>query len=193
MDNFLGEIRLFSYVGQNVDHIINNTWMPCHGQLLSINQYQALYSLVGFQFGGDQKTNFNLPNLNGRTIIGSGRSPFSGTFYQTGNAGGAESVALTTANLPPHVHTVNANKQYDTLNPKLHFPGNVNIAGSSVTQANKNLGTVNLYIPVNKNALTTLNPATVSATGAGAAHENRMPFITQQYYIAYAGVYPPRP
>lgn len=193
MDNFLGEIRLFSYAGPNVDQIINNTWIPCHGQLLTINQYQALYSLIGFQFGGDQKTNFNLPNLNGRTIIGYGKSPFSGTVYQTGNAGGLEAVQLTTLNLPQHNHTINANEQYDSLNPKLHFPGNTNKPGSTVATANQNKGTVNLYIPINKTALTTLNPATIASTGAGVAHENRMPFITQQYYIAYVGVYPPKP
>lgn len=193
MDNFLGEIRLFSYVGSNIDKTINNIWMPCHGQLLIINQYQALYSLIGFQFGGDQRTNFNLPNLNGRTIIGSGKSPFSGTVYQTGNAGGLETVTLSTNNLPQHNHSINVNEQYDVLAPKLHYPGNTNTAGPNVLPANKNLGTVNLYIPDNKAALTTLNPTTVSAAGGGGGHENRMPFLCQQYYIAYQGIYPPRP
>lgn len=193
MDNFLGEIRLFSYVGSNVNKTIDNTWLPCHGQLLNINQYQALYTLIGFQFGGDKKTNFNLPNLNGRTIIGTGKSPFSGTTYQTGDAGGAENVVLTTSNLPQHTHTVNANEEYDTIVPISNFPANTNVAGSSVTPNNANLGTVNLYIPTNKNPLTNLNPETITEAGGGGGHENRMPFLCQQYYIAYQGIYPPRP
>uniref|UniRef100_UPI000648CAAE phage tail protein n=1 Tax=Alistipes sp. ZOR0009 TaxID=1339253 RepID=UPI000648CAAE len=74
MEAFLGEIRLFPY-----NRIPSaDGWMPCNGQQLTIQQYQALYSLISNQFGGDTRTYFNLPNLNGRVLLGYGRSPISG-------------------------------------------------------------------------------------------------------------------
>lgn len=90
------------------------TYTPAMGQLLSVNQYQALYAVLGNTFGGTYGTNFNLPDLRGRVVLGSGISQASGKNYPTGQKGGAETgtitgaITLTAANLPAHSHTLNA-------------------------------------------------------------------------------------
>lgn len=185
MDNYIAEIRMFPY-----NRIPTaEGWMPCNGQTLPIQQYAALYALIGVYYGGDGRTNFMLPNLNGRTVIGAGLSPISGTTYQIGRAGGSETVKLTTAQIPAHNHSVYMKNSYDTSLPGTNFIGNPNVPTSS-SQTKKNLYNSNLF---NNNAPNTcLNPQSVSANGGSQAHENRMPFVTMIYCIATQGVFPPR-
>ena len=84
-------------------------YLPANGQVLQINTYQALYSLVGNVFGGTaQAGTFGLPNLNGRTIMGTGLSPVSGTVYQRGQVVGSETVTLNATNIAPHTHPASA-------------------------------------------------------------------------------------
>lgn len=184
MDNFIAEIRIFPSTR------IPNGWLPCNGQTLLINQYQAVYALIGAAYGGDAKTNFLLPNLNGRVIVGQGVSSKSGQNYILGKTGGAESVVLTNATMPSHNHTINAASTYDLLVPKTNFPGNPNNPTAAVLAANLNKGNVKIYSPTVSTSA--LHPASVTNTGGGQPHENRMPFVALIYCIAVQGLFPPR-
>src|SRR5207247_5566025 len=99
---FLGEIKVISF------NFPPRGWTFCNGQLLPINQNQALFALLGTTFGGNGQTTFALPDLRGRTPLGQGQH-FAGSFYVQGQNGGAESVTLTTSQMPAHTHTVTVN------------------------------------------------------------------------------------
>lgn len=184
MDNFLAEIRIFPY------NRIPNGWMACNGQSLPIRQYQAVYSLISINYGGDGVNNFLLPNLNGRVMVGQGVSSKSGQNYIIGKTGGAEAVVLTNTTMPSHNHTINAATTYDLLVPKTNFPGNPNNPTAAVITANINKGNVKIYSPTV--STTALHPASVTNTGGGQPHENRMPFVALVYCIAVMGLYPQR-
>lgn len=182
MENYLGEIRLFPYM------VVPRGWAPCHGQLLPIAQNSALFSLLGVYYGGNGTTNFALPNLNGRTIVGTGNST-SGSSYNIGQSAGVENVTLTINTLPAHAHFVVANTSYDQGSPNTNFFGNANIPASP-TQPGKNTNTANLFAPAG-GPLVALAPS-ITPTGGGLPHENRMPYLALNYYIAIQGIYPSR-
>ncbi len=100
-DPFIGQITLFPY------NFAPEGWADCAGQLLPIQQYAALFSLLGTAYGGNGSTNFALPNLSGRVAVGQGQ-PAGGSNYGIGAAGGSETVALAQAALPAHSHALNA-------------------------------------------------------------------------------------
>ncbi|MBW8687415.1 phage tail protein [Chitinophaga rhizophila] len=182
MENYLGEIRLFPYTQ------IPRGWVPCNGQTLGIAQNQALFALLGVYYGGNGTTNFLLPNLNGRTIVGTGQST-SSTTYNIGQAGGAETVTLTTSNLAAHSHPLRANVSYDQGSPNTNFFGNANTP-TSPTQPAQNTGTVNLYAPAGT-GLVNMAPC-ITSTGNNLPHENRMPYLALIYCIATQGIFPSR-
>jgi microcystin-dependent protein len=184
MENYLGEIRLFPY------NRIPRGWLVCNGQILSMSQNQALYALIGTKFyGGDGKTTFAVPNLNGRVIVGTVDNSYSE--YTLGKTGGTESVTLTSDQLPAHDHTINANVSYDLALPSTNFLSNPNVQTSS-TQKQKNTGNVNLYTTENPTTPVNLAADSVANSNAAAPHENRMPFLTMVYCIASIGTWPPR-
>ena len=184
MENYLGEIRLFPY------NRIPNGWLACNGQTLPINQNQALYSLIGTKFaGGDGRTTFALPNLNGRIIVGTGIN--GSTTYELGETGGLENVTLTSNQLPAHNHTINVNVSYDLALPSTNFLGNPNVQTSS-TQKQKNTGNANLYTTVMPTNPVNLEADSVANTNAAVPHENRMPFLAMVYCIAKTGIWPTR-
>jgi Microcystin-dependent protein len=190
MEAYLGEIRLFPY-----DRIPSaDGWVPCNGQQYTIQQYQALYSLIGITFGGDAKTYFNIPNLNGRVLLGYGRSPLSGNIYNVGVSGGQESVTLDSKTIPPHNHNMMVRESYDTSLPGTNILGNACIP-TDPNQLKKNAANTASYVTTTPDPTkrTTLNAASISMEGNGQAHENRMPFVTMVYCIAVTGYYPPRP
>ena len=190
MEAYIGEIRLFPY-----DRIPSaDGWVPCNGQQLNIQQYQALYSLLQIQFGGDARTYFNLPNLNGRVLLGYGRSPFSGNTYLVGKSGGQEKVTLDSKAVPPHNHNMMVRDSYDTSLPGTNILGNACIP-TDPNQARKNAGNTLSFVSSTPDSSkrTALNAQSISVAGNGQAHENRMPFVTMVYCIATLGYYPPRP
>lgn len=129
----------------------SNTYVPAQGQQLALANYQALYSIVGVTFGGDGRTNFNLPNLNGRVVMGSGTTPGTSQTYRTGQYGGAASASFTLAanQAPAHTHTLNA----------LPSKGVLVTATSGNMAANTTL--------TGLTATTSLSGVTASASGAG--------------------------
>jgi microcystin-dependent protein len=140
----------------------------CNGQLLPINQNQALFSLLGTTFGGDGRQNFGLPNMQGRIPMHMGNS------HVLGERGGTETVTLTSSDVPTHSHFLQA-------------VGGANL--SKPTNAPMLAGG-GLAIFTAAAALTPLNAAVVNTVGGSQPHENRQPFLTLNWCIALQGIFP---
>ena len=172
---FIGEIRP---IGLNY---APRGWAFCNGQLLPINQNQALFSLLGTTYGGNGVQTFALPDLRSRVPVGTGQGPGLSP-YSLGQVGGVESVTLTTAQLPAHTHPVTGTMQAAELGDPSTPKGNFLAA-----DANAQFGTG----PAN----TTMGSAaqgTSGNTGGSQGHENRMPTLGLNYVIALQGLYPSR-
>ncbi|MGE5703060.1 MAG: phage tail protein [Clostridia bacterium] len=166
---FLGEIRLFS------GNFAPTGWAMCNGQILPINQNQALYSLLGTTYGGDGKTTFALPDLRGRVPMHFGDGPeFSAT---RGQAGGEETHVLTIPEMPAHLHQVNATASKATaVSPK----GNVWAARE------------NSYSYAQMDLPQLMQPAAISTAGQNSPHPNMQPYLVLNVIISLVGIYPPR-
>lgn len=158
---FLSEVRIMSFV------FAPKGWALCNGQLLPINQNQALFSLLGTTFGGDGRVNFALPDLRGRTPI------HVGSGHTLGERGGEQAHTLSIAELPTHTHVANATSAN----------GSTNIPTANVLAAANNLYTG----PSN---LTSLQPSTVTNVGGSQAHLNMQPFLALNFCIALQGIFP---
>ena len=164
MDPFIGEIRLVPF------NFAPRGWAICAGQLLPINQNQALFALLGTTYGGDGRTTFALPDLRGRIPIGAGQPP-AGSSYPLGATGGQETVELATRQLPGHAHAVHASSAASTTkNPATAFP-----AGGGAYAAERNVR---------------MKAAMIGRTGGGEGHENRQPYLSLNYIIALQGIFP---
>jgi len=160
-DPFLSEIRLMSFV------FAPKEWALCNGQLLPINQNQALFSLLGTTFGGDGRVNFALPDLRARTPIHVGGG------HTLGEKGGEQAHTLSIAELPTHTHVLNGS----------NTPAEIN------TPDNSYLATVNnAYAPAGN--LVALSAASVTSAGGSQAHLNMQPFLTLNFCIALIGIFP---
>jgi microcystin-dependent protein len=158
---FLSEVRIFSFV------FAPKGWALCNGQLLPINQNQALFSLLGTTFGGDGRVNFALPDLRGRVPI------HVGSGHTLGERGGEQAHTLSIAELPTHTHLVNA----------INATGDTPIATANLLAAGNNM-----YAPPTN--LTSLTPGTVTPIGGSQAHLNMQPFLTLSFGIALQGIFP---
>ncbi len=163
-DPFLGEIRSFSF------GLIPRGWLACQGQMLPVQQNQALYSLLGITYGGNGVTTFGLPDLRGRVPL-----HLSPT-YPLGAAGGEANHTLTVNELPTHTHAVQASGETATLIPPQGnvWPQSVDTYAASAPD-----------VPMGARA--------VSTAGGSQAHENMQPYLTISFCIAIQGIYPPRP
>jgi len=178
MDAFIGEIRLMGF------GFTAKGWLPCQGQLLPINQNQALFSLLGTTYGGNGQTTFGLPDLRGRAIVGMGQGPGLSS-YGPGQVGGAESVALTTAQMPGHAHLIVASLKADTGADGTDPAGAYPAAPGDATLPFAT-GTPNATL-----SSTTLTGSTANS-GNGTSHENRQPVLGLNYCIAVQGYFPSR-
>lgn len=167
MEPYLGEIRCFAF-GR-----IPTGWLSCQGQLLPINQNQALFSLLGTQFGGNGTTNFALPNLQGRAPV------HYSTSQPVGTQGGEENVTLTQSQMPSHNHLVNvsttAADQRSPLNNFLAMLSAPHMAYGPATNLTGMAGDI------------------VGMQGGSQPHNNMQPYTVLSYCIATQGVYPNRP
>jgi microcystin-dependent protein len=161
---FLAEIRIMSFI------FPPKGWALSNGQLLPINQNQALFSLLGTTFGGDGRVNFALPDLRGRVPI------HMGSGHTWGEKGGEQAHTLSISEIPTHVHVVNATSNQATDNTPT---GSLGLAASKGSQ---------LYGP--PNALVAMNPASISNVGGSQAHLNMQPFLTLSFCIALQGIFP---
>ncbi len=173
MDPFLAEITLFA------GNFAPRGWAFCSGQLLPINQNQALFSLLGTTYGGDGRTTFALPDLRGRVPIQQG-SGAGLSHYNLGQRGGKEQEQLTVANLPAHHHTVRMQvaEEGDDASPVGNY-----LAGDPNGATNYKAA------PDSGEFLATSNS---DNTGSGIAFDIRQPFLGLNYIIATQGVFPSR-
>ncbi|MCF8245476.1 MAG: tail fiber protein [Saprospiraceae bacterium] len=172
MEPFIGEIKLFA------GNFAPRGWAFCDGQLLPINQHQALFSILGTNFGGDGRSTFGLPDLRGRVSVHPGNGPGLSS-YRIGEKGGAETVTLTVNQLPSHSHSLNANK------------GNGNTSDTPGASLADSKGSDRDY---NKSGAvdTEMSKNSIGATGGGQPIENRQPYLAINYIIALQGVFPSR-
>jgi microcystin-dependent protein len=163
---YVAEIRMMSF------NFPPKGWALCNGQLLPINQNQALFSLLGTTYGGNGQTNFALPDLRGRvpTHMGSGLT--------LGERAGQESHTLSIGEMPNHFHTLNGSStQGNSANPNFSNVGNVLAPDPG-----------NAYGPPNNT--TNLNTGSIANVGGNQPHENRQPFLTINFSIALQGIFP---
>ncbi|KAA0579289.1 tail fiber protein [Azospirillum sp. Sh1] len=173
-DFFLGEIRAFSFSWAP------DWWAQCNGQIMTIQQNQALYALLGVTFGGNATTNFQLPDMRGRGAYGAANV----AGQQRGNKFGSEGVTLTTTQIPPHTHTLNATTTgADTPDPT----GGIMAQFAQTDNgqpAPAGYGPLNTPVP--------LNAGLVGVNGGGQTHSNMQPFTVVNFCIATQGLFPSR-
>lgn len=171
-DPFVAEIRIFGFNFAPVG------WAFCNGQLLPISQNTALFSLLGTTYGGDGKSTFALPNLQGNAPMFWGQGPGL-SLYSIGETSGSETVTVLESEMPNHLHTMQAFGGVADF-PTPQGRSLATVAGDQIYQTNstQNLGAM---------AAQALPPA-----GGSLPHNNMMPYLTLNFCIALQGVYPPR-
>lgn len=177
---YLGEIRIFA------GNFAPRSWAFCNGQLLSIAQNEALYTLIGTTYGGDGITTFGLPNMQGRVAVGQGQGPGL-SMYVLGEMAGTESVTITQNSMPSHNHNLiayNVDATDITPGPALALsnPLNSHTGVASLWYLNLNGGPNNPVMAAD----------TVMPTGGSQPHDNTAPSLVLNYIIALEGVFPSR-
>jgi|SRR5581483_2023455 len=163
---FLGELRLVSF------NFPPKGWAFSNGQLLPINQNQALFALLGTMYGGDGQRTFALPNLQGRAPIHVGQG------FTQGQVGGEYAHTLTTQEMPAHIHVLQAqNTPANLTSPQNNLLGNA--------------PSLNIYTNA-VNPSGTLTPATIGNVGGSQPHANQSPFLVLNWIIALQGIFPSR-
>ena len=170
-DPFVAEIRMFPF------NFAPKGWAWCDGQLLPLSQNTALFSLLGTTYGGDGKSNFALPDLQGRAPMHPGQGPGL-SLHDLGETGGSETVTLLASEMPSHSHTVRASNE--AANDNLPAPA------TAITSSSR--GNVYSTSPAN----TTMSPQSLAPAGGDQPHNNMMPYLTVYFNIALQGVFPPR-
>jgi microcystin-dependent protein len=169
---FIGEIRMVGF------NFAPYGWALCNGQLMSISQNTALFSLLGTYYGGDGVNTFALPNLQSRVPIHQGTGPGL-TPYVIGQTGGTENVTLTTQQMPQHNHTIGCvNSGGNQASPSNNYPA-MESTGTSLDYSNSN-----------PNA--TMGPLTVGFNGNSLPHPNIQPYLCVNFVIALTGIFPSR-
>ncbi len=175
MEGFIGEVKLFAGT------FAPRNWVFCEGQLLAIQQYTALFSIVGDQFGGDGRTSFGVPDLRGRVPVGVGTGPGLTPMYAS-QKGGFEQVHLTEANLPTHNHAVNCDMTSSgdrdlSTNPEGNVPAKSadKIYGAKLDGGHK------------------MHANIVGSAGGNQPFYNMQPYLGMRYIMCTDGEYPQRP
>jgi microcystin-dependent protein len=172
---FVAEIRIFGF------NFAPKGWAFCNGQILPLSQNTALFSLLGTTYGGDGKSNFALPNLQGSAPMQQGQGGGL-SLRDLGEIGGEQAVTVLDSEMPSHTHTVQAESAGGTLIPPTG-------AAWATPGAGRNL---NIYRPSDANNVQ-MNPLAVSITGGSLPHNNMPPYLGLNFCIALQGVFPARP
>jgi len=172
-DPFVAEIRIFPF------NFAPKGWAWCNGQLMPISQNTALFSLLGTTYGGDGKSTFALPDMQGNAPIHAGQGPGL-SLYDLGQMGGSDTVTLLQTEMPAHSHGVGS--QNTPLGAVATAAGN-----TLDRPANGNLFTANL------NPVVPMSPNAIAPAGGNLPHKNMMQYLTFYFNIALQGVFPARP
>jgi microcystin-dependent protein len=171
-DPFVAEIRIFPF------NFAPKGWAWCDGQVMPLSQNTALFSLLGTTYGGDGKSNFALPDLQGRAPMHPGQGPGL-SLHDLGETGGSETVSLLESEIPAHAHTLRGDRNVsETPDPAANTLGR----GSSI----------NAYQSVTNANLVSMAPEALAPAGGDQPHNNLQPYLTFYFCIALQGVYPPR-
>lgn len=180
-DAFMGEIKALPYTFAPRD------WTWCNGQLLEIGQLTALFSVLGTTFGGNGRTDFGVPDLQGKTPVHQGRGPGL-TPRWIGEKSGRSSVALSLDQIPSHTHTAKAS----TLEaPDRRTPASNRLCHKLVVTDGTDVSLVNTYTEDTSN-LVPMSQHAVSTEGHSVEHENRQPFLGVNFCLCLDGLYPSR-
>lgn len=192
-DAFIGEIRMFPFDYAPIG------WLACNGQAVDIRNQQPLYALLGNRFGGDQKTYFNLPNLNGRIPLNAGRSQATGLDCVFAQALGQETVTLTSMQAPSHSHNFTTRISNASTTGMTSVATATNNVGASMLSRALN----NAAKPINAYDIPPPGPETALGVKVSSAygtpqlsvepHPNMQPFLVMGYYICADGEYPTPP
>jgi microcystin-dependent protein len=169
-DPFVAEIRIFPF------NFAPKGWARCDGQLMPLSQNTALFSLLGTTYGGNGKSNFALPDLQGRAPMHPGQGPGL-SLHNLGESAGSETVTLLESEMPAHQHTLR---------------GSNNLGDSPLPTGNSLARYANAYQQNTSSNLATMNPAALPLSGGSAPHNNMQPYLTFYFCIALQGVFPPR-
>jgi microcystin-dependent protein len=170
---FVAEIRIFPF------NFPPKGWAFCDGQILPLSQNTALFSLLGTTYGGDGKSNFALPNMQGNAPMHPGQGPGL-SLHDLGETGGSDTVTLLESEIPAHGHSLMA-----TPIPAIDFTPNPSVGfGKSAGIA--------AYCTVSNTNLTQMSDNTIAPAGGDQPHNSLMPYLTLNFCIALQGVYPPR-
>lgn len=186
MDPYLGEIRMAGF------NFAPAGWAICQGQTVSIASNQALFALLGTQFGGNGTTTFNLPDLRGRVAIGQGQGTGGLTNRIIGQLSGTEGTMLVTANVPPHTHTAASTFKVNNTAGTLAVPSGASSLAAIVDINTDPAKGYNLQTPnvvLNTNTIATTVDASASAT---ATVPIMQPSLCVNYIIALQGIFPSR-
>jgi microcystin-dependent protein len=171
-DPFVAEIRIFPF------NFAPKGWAWCDGQLLPLSQNTALFSLLGTTYGGNGKSNFALPDLQGRAPMHPGQGPGL-SLHDLGETGGTETVTLLLSEIPAHTHGLQCSVQ----------PGNrTTPVGNSIAR----LVGASPYLPPAGAPLAAMAPEALAPAGGNQPHNNMQPYLTCYFCIALQGVFPPR-
>lgn len=171
MDPFVAEIRIFPF------NFAPRGWAWCDGQLLPLSQNTALFSLLGTTYGGNGKSNFALPDLQGRAPMHPGQGPGL-SLHDLGETGGSETVTLLESEIPSHAHALRANSDN---------------ADQPVPNPNRSLARSNGGFAWNPTfTATSFNGNALAPAGGDQPHNNLQPYLTFYFCIALQGVFPPR-
>jgi microcystin-dependent protein len=170
-DPFVAEVRIFPF------NFAPKGWAFCNGQLLPISQNTALFSLLGTYYGGDGKSNFSLPDIEGRAVMHPGQGPGL-RLHDQGETDGSQTVTLLDSELPAHNHQMMGATQDPALAKAVNSNASWALSqGGGIYQSTKN---------------TQLAAQAVTPTGGSGPHNNMQPFLTLHFNIALQGVFPPR-
>lgn len=185
MDGFIGEIRSFPYM------YVPQGWLACDGSTLQIRSNQVLFAVIGVNFGGDGQNTFKLPDFRGLIAIGTGSNPAAPDLspVRLAQTGGANTVALSANNFPPHTHSPGvsgANGNADTPTSALVDSGNGSVAGASAT--------LKRFIAPTAATATNMAPQMIGPAGVNSPqHANNQPTLGLGYFICVEGEFPIRP
>lgn len=180
MTPFVGQIILVGF------NFAPYGWFLCQGQLIPIDQYETLYTLIGTTYGGDGQTTFAIPDLRGRVPAHQGQWS-GGSLYSIGQRLGTEEVTLTSNQVGAHTHQLNTSSKAAPAGTGT-TPSNTTVLGvSSSGQPNSGIFVYGTSAPN-----TSLAPNSINPSGSSLPHENRQPYLALNYVIAWNGIFPSR-